>query len=167
MLLDVGVVRVIGTLVAMLRRRSLALAVAALVVLGPLAACSNDGETTEAGSGTSSSTSTSSTVSTIPDLGEVAGPVGDCLTAAGEFTNLVQGLLQGADGAKRSQTAAEELKTKLPPELQDDAEVLALYFGKIAASKGGALDPAVLQDPAYAQANAAIGAYFNEKCGAG
>ena len=57
---------------------------------------------------------------TIPDLGDVTGPVGDCVKLAAKFSNLVQGVLEGADGARRSQQSAEQMKAvtaglNLPP----------------------------------------------------
>ena len=110
-------------------------------------ACSSDGGTVEADDATTSSTTTtaaSGAETTIPDMGSVVGPVGSCLTAAAKFTNLVQGVLEGGEGAKRSQEAAEQLKAELPADLQDDADVVAQKFGEIAA-RGGTLTDADVQ----------------------
>ena len=152
------------------RGRSRRLATAGLVaVLGavPLvASCSDDGSTVEADSPSSSTTTTAGdpdASTTIPDMGSVAGPVGSCLSAAAKFTNLVQGVLEGSDGAKRSQEAAEQLKAELPADLQDDADVVAKRFGEIAA-RGGNLTDADVNDPAYAAASAAISGYFAKDC---
>jgi hypothetical protein len=146
-------------------RRLTAVGLVALVGTVPLAACSGDGSTVEADSPTSSTTSTTAVdeVSTIPDLGDVAGPVGSCLSAAARFTNLVQGVLQGSEGARRSQEAAEQLKAELPADLQDDAEVVARKFGEIAA-RGGTLTEADVNDPAYQAASDAISRYFAAEC---
>ena len=138
---------------------------AASALLVPLA-CSNDGGTVEADS-SSTSTTTSTTASdqptTIPDMGDVVGPVGSCLSAAAKFTNLVQGVLEGGDGATRSQEAAEQLKAELPADLQDDADLIAKKFGEIAA-RGGSLTEADVNDPAYSAATTAIGEYFSKDC---
>jgi len=138
----------------------------ALAALVPAtAACSNN-DTVEADGPTSSTTVTTmdpNAVTTIPDMGNVVGPVGSCLGAAAKFTNLVQGVLEGGEGAKRSQEAAEQLKAELPGELDDDADVVAAKFGEIAA-RGGALTDADVNDPAYNAASAALSAYFAKNC---
>ncbi len=151
-------------------RRPCRLAAAGLVVLlavvPALAACSDDGSTVEADSPSSTSTTTTTdpnAVTTIPDMGNVAGPVGSCLSAAAKFTNLVQGVLQGGEGAKRSQAAAEQLKAELPADLQDDADVVAAKFGEIAARDGNLTD-ADVNDPEYKAASDAISAYFAKDC---
>jgi len=138
---------------------------AALVVLAPFAAaCSKSGGTVETRNATSSTTTAApKSSSTIPDMGQVVGPVGSCLSAAAKFTNLVQGVLQGGDGAKESQKAAEQLKAELPADLHDDADVIAARFGDIAA-RGGTLTDADVNDPAYNAASAAIAAYFAKDC---
>lgn len=151
------------------RRHTRSLAVAGLVavsgMLVPLA-CSSDGGTVEADSSTTASTTTtapSGEATTIPDMGDVVGPVGSCLSAAAKFTNLVQGVLEGGEGATRSQEAAEQLKAELPPDLQDDADLIAEKFGEIAA-RGGSLTEADVNDPAYSAATTAIGEYFSRDC---
>ncbi|HNE36443.1 MAG TPA: hypothetical protein PKZ82_08040 [Microthrixaceae bacterium] len=147
-------------------RRVLGVGLVALAALVPAtAACSND-DTVEADGPTSSTTVTTmdpNAVTTIPDMGNVVGPVGSCLGAAAKFTNLVQGVLEGGEGAKRSQEAAEQLKAELPAELDDDADVVAAKFGEIAA-RGGALTDADVNDPAYNAASAALSAYFAKNC---
>ncbi|UDY37911.1 hypothetical protein [Dermatobacter hominis] len=148
------------------RRRAAAGLVALLGVVPLAAACSDDGTTVEADSPASSTTTTAAdpnASTTIPDMGSVAGPVGSCLTAAAKFTNLVQGVLEGSEGAKRSQEAAEQLKAELPADLQDDADVVAKKFGDIAA-RGGTLTDADVNDPAYSAATAAISGYFVKDC---
>jgi hypothetical protein len=151
-------------------RRSRRFASAGLVLLlaavPALVACSDDGSTVEADSPTSSTTTTTAdpnASTTIPDMGSVVGPVGSCLSDAAKFTNLVQGVLQGGEGAKRSQEAAEQLKAELPADLQDDAEVVAQKFGEIAA-RGGTLTEADVDDPAYAAATDALRQYFARNC---
>jgi len=142
-----------------------AICLTALVLLTPslATACGGGGDTVETDEPTSSTTIDPNAATTIPDLGEVAGPVGSCLSAAAKFTNLVQGVLEGGDGATRSQQAAQQLKGELPPELQDDAQVVADKFGAIAA-KGGRLTDADVDDPAYAAATQALADYFARDC---
>lgn len=146
-------------------RRIPAVALVATVALVPTltSACGGGGDTVETDDPTSSTTVDPNVATTIPDLGEVAGPVGSCLSAAASFTNLVQGVLEGGEGVRRSQKAAEQLKDGLPPELQDDAQVIADKFGEIAA-RDGQLTDADVNDPAYAAATAALAAYFAEDC---
>lgn len=100
---------------------------------------------------------------TIDALGGVQGPVGRCLELSGTFSSLVQGVLQGADGARRSQQAAEQMKSELPPGLQADADVVAATFGRIAANDGQ-VTQADLDDSAYKAAVAALGKYFAGDC---
>lgn len=144
----------------------LAAAVAGLVLLAVLGASCSDGDTVEADSPTTTSTTTTvdpHASTTIPDLGDVAGPVGSCLSAAAKFTNLVQGVLEGSEGARRSQQAAEQLKDGLPADLRDDAQVVADRFGEI-AERGGQLTDEDVNDPAFVAATQAIGAYFAADC---
>lgn len=150
-------------------RRVAGTALVALFALSPLvaAACSDDGGTVEAKDATTTTASTTtvdpSESTTIPDLGGVAGPVGSCLSAAAKFTNLVQGVLEGGDGAKRSQEAAEQLKSELPADLQNDAQTIADKFGEIAA-RNGQLQDSDVNDPAYNSATQAIATYFSSTC---
>lgn len=149
----------------LLRIGATALVAAALLATTQLAAgCSKGGGTVETKDATSSTTTAApKSASTIPDLGNVAGPVGSCLSAAAKFTNLVQGVLEGGEGAKRSQSAVAQLKAELPADLHDDADIVAAKFGDIAA-RGGNLTDADVNDPAYNAASAAIAAYFAKDC---
>lgn len=149
-----------------MRRITASILVTLTATVPALVTACSDGNTVEADTPTSSTTTTTvdpNAPTTIPDLGEVTGPVGSCLSAAARFTNLVQGVLEGGDGAKRSQKSAEQLKAGLPPELQDDAQVVADKFGAIAAN-GGQITDADIDDPAYSSAMQALAAYLAADC---
>ena len=151
-----------------------AVAALAVAVLIASPACSGDdtgsATTTTTASSSSGSSSTGPSVSadpnaptTISDLGGVTGPVGDCLKLAAKFSNLVQGVLEGADGARRSQQAAEQMKADLPPSLQADADAVAATFGRI-ADNGGQLTDADLNDAGYRSAVKNLGDWFAHDC---
>lgn len=151
-------------------RRSLcAVLVAVLAAGATVTSCSgNDAPGTARGRGTDTASSTTASIgpgatTTIPDLGDVTGPVGDCLKLAGRFSNLVQGMLEGPDGARRSQKAAEQMKSELPESLHDDADVVARTFGQI-ADHGGQVDGADVDESAYKAAVEAFGRFFSDDC---
>jgi len=177
--------RAVGTLAPMRTRLITGTVLLCAVVGLAVPACSSD-NTVEAGSqktsgsrpstteGSSSKDSGSSegskgsggSNSTLPDLGSIAGGMGDCLEVAGSYAGLALGVLDGADGAKKSQKQAEQLKAKLPADLSDDIDVVAATFGRIA--KAGVLDGASeLNDPAFTKANDNITNYLQSECGGG
>ena len=146
-------------------------ALVAVVVSG----CSSD-NTVESGSAkTSDSRPRSSgsdgsgsgtTDTTIPDLGDVAGSLGDCMGVAGTYASLALNVLDGEDGAKKAQKDAESLKSKLPADLADDIDVVADTFGRI-AQKGVLSGASELDDPAFTKANDNITKYLQTQCGGG
>jgi len=108
----------------------------------------------------------SSSDSTMPDFGDVAGDMGDCLDAAGVYFTLALTAIQGEEGAAKAQQQAEELKAQLPEDLQDDIDVVADTFGKIAQE--GFLDGAgELNDPEFTAANQNITDYLQSTCSGG
>jgi hypothetical protein len=125
---------------------------------------SSDGNS-DSGSG-SGSGSDSGTDSTMPDFGDVAGSMGDCLDAAGVYFTLALTAVEGEEGAAKAQEQAEELKSQLPEDLQDDIDVVAETFDAIA--KEGVLDGASrLNDPAFTEANQNITDYLQTTCSGG
>lgn len=157
---------------------SVAAAFALLTLLGSSTACGSDGDTSKATAtshtsasasvpnGRSSGPTTSidpDATTTIPDLGGVTGPVSDCVKLSARFSNLVQGLLEGSDGATRSEQGAEALKSDLPVDLRDDADVVARTYGAIAAN-GGQPDGSGVDQAAYGSAVKAIGDWFAAGC---
>ena len=153
-------------------------AAAALVAIVGLAApaCSGD-DTVESGaqktsepreqsSDGSGGSDGGSSDSTLPDFGDVAGDMGDCLDAAGVYFTLALTAIQGEEGATKAQQQAEELKAQLPEDLQDDIDVVADTFGKIAQE--GFLDGAgELNDPEFTAANQNITDYLQTTCSGG
>lgn len=159
-------------------RVTIATVLVAVAVLAAAPACSSDdtgsAATTTATPSTTPSAGPSSTAgrsapvdpnatTTIPDLGDVTGPVGDCIKLAAKFSNLVQGVLEGADGARRSQQSAEQMKADLPLSLHAHADAVAATFGRI-ADNGGQLTGADLNDTAYKAAVKAFGEWFSKDC---
>jgi hypothetical protein len=104
-----------------------------------------------------------STATTLPDLGSVAGEMGECVQVVTTYTSLALGVIDGPDGAKKAQQEAEALKPKLPPELADDIDVVSATFAKIADE--GVLDGlGGLNDPAFTEANQNITDYLQKNC---
>lgn len=117
-------------------------------------------------SGSDSGSDGGSSDSTLPDFGDVAGDMGDCLDAAGVYFTLALTAIQGEEGATKAQQQAEELKAQLPEDLQDDIDVVADTFGKIAQE--GFLDGAgELNDPEFTAANQNITDYLQTTCSGG
>jgi hypothetical protein len=113
---------------------------------------SSDGGSTDGGSPT-----------TFPDLGSVGGKVGECMQVVATYTSLALGVVDGPDGAKKAQQEAEALKSKLPPELTGDIDVVAATFGKIADQ--GILDGVSgLNDPEFTRANQNITDFLQKNC---
>lgn len=149
--------------------------VVSAVLVGVLAlvapACS-DGNPDASGSGKTSDTRPTSTTepqssdSTIPDLGSVGGAMGECMQVVATYTSLALGVVDGPEGARKSQKEAEQLKKKLPPELADDIDEVAATFGKI-ADKGILDGLGGLDDPAFTQANKNITDYLQKNCTGG
>ncbi len=160
-------------------RRAAALVVLTSVALATATGCSRSGSdssaataagpttaaapTTVAGPRTSSPSIDPNATTTIADLGDVAGPVGDCLKLAARFSNLVQGVLTGPEGAARSQQSALDMTSQLPARLHGAADVVATTFGKIAAN-GGKVDGAGIDTAAYQAAVTSFGDYFSHDC---
>lgn len=149
--------------------------VVAAVLLGMVAlvapACS-DGNSAASGNEKTSGTRPTSTTEprssdpTIPDLGSVGGTMGQCMQVVATYTSLALGVVDGPEGARKSQKEAEQLKKQLPPELTDDIDVVAATFGKIADQ--GILDGlGGLDDPAFTQANKNITDYLQTNCSGG
>jgi len=114
-------------------------------------------------SGGSGSSDGGTTATTLPDLGSVGGQVGECMQVVATYTSLALGVVDGPDGAKKAQQEAEALKSKLPPELADDIDVVSATFGRI-ADKGILDGLSGLDDPAFTEANQNITDYLQKNC---
>jgi hypothetical protein len=157
--------------------------IAGAVLLGVLAltvpACSNGnsvaagsqktsetrptGSSSKDGGSNGGSSNDGGSPTTFPDLGSVGGKVGECMQVVATYTSLALGVVDGPDGAKKAQQEAEALKSKLPPELTGDIDVVAATFGKIADQ--GILDGVGgLNDPEFTRANQNITDYLQKNC---
>ncbi len=147
--------------------RHLAVPIVVALAACLVAGCSDDGASDASGSTSTEANGPSTTLpkETIPQPGGKSVPGSACVTGdAQTFADLALGVLDGTDGARRSQQQAEALKAKLPADLADDLDTLAATYQKV-ANAGTAATPDLLDDPAYMRANAAVAAYFNSSCG--
>jgi hypothetical protein len=185
------------------RSRSAALLFAGLLALGVVAACSSDPETStsdqpaaQANSGERASTTAGDRSTTTEDSGSGGGDLSvpglggnaqECLEASSAYLQIVGVPLGFMGGATQEQIEQferdlDELKAKIPSELEDDFDTVAAGYREFAeiyrtldlSNPQTFLDPevqakveeasAVLDEPAFTEAQDRIQKYFDETC---
>ena len=142
-------------------RRSVSTLACVLTLCVVVPACGGDGGTTAVGDSRPTTTAKpKNTTPTIPDLG--LGKGGDCLKLAGTYAALAILVLRGGDAAKTAQAQVTAMKEQLPASLDDDVDVVAATYAKIADK--GVAGATELQTPEYKAANQAIVDYLGKTC---
>ncbi len=166
-------------------RTPVAMLLAALMIFG-VAACGDDEKadsSTElqsdgkqgdsADDSSSDDTSSDDTDTSLPDLGDLddledldMGNLEECMSIGVTYAGLALSVLGGEDAAKEALGEVDELKTKFPDELEDDLDVVADAYAKVAEDgfiEGGE----AMETDEFKEADANIQAYLEEACGGG
>jgi hypothetical protein len=121
---------------------------------------SRDPEGDSSDRGNSSEPGAESTPDTsLPDLGDLD----DCVGLAGTYAGLAFSVIGGPDAAAEAQPVIDELRPRLPEDLQDDLDVVADAFTRIV--EDGVLEGiGALADSDFQEANGNITDYLQENC---
>lgn len=95
----------------------------------------------------------------LPDLGDLD----DCVGLAGTYAGLAFSVIGGPDAAAEAQPVIDELRPRLPEDLQEDLDVVADAFTRIV--EDGVLEGiAALADSDFQEANGNVTGYLQENC---